>query len=85
MSFTINKALHMDKNYFTAERRFGGSLKLRDVIMHIRFRMSLCPLDLYIHGVFRVIAFGIYFFFHSCSRGRIVFLTYLKKVKIISE
>lgn len=51
-SFIINKALHVDKNYFLAERRFGGSLKIRYVIMHIRFRMSLCPLDLYIHGVF---------------------------------
>lgn len=38
MSFTINKALHIEKTYFIAERRFGGSLKLREVIMHIMFR-----------------------------------------------
>lgn len=85
MSFIINKALHRDKNYLIAERRFGGSLKLRDVIMNIRLRMSLCPLDLYIHGVFRVTVFGIHLFFQSCSRGRVVFLTYLKKTKTICE
>lgn len=79
MSFTINKALHMDKNYFIAERRFGGSLKLRAVIMHIRFRMSLCPLDLYIHGVFRVIAFGIYFFPTLALGAELFFLLTLRK------
>lgn len=40
VSLKINKALHKGKNYLTAERRFGYSLKLREVIVQIRFRES---------------------------------------------
>ena len=43
VNFTINKAFHTDTIYFIAERRFGGSLNLREAVIYFTFR-TLNPL-----------------------------------------
>jgi hypothetical protein len=64
MSFTLNKAFYIYKNYSIAEERFGGSLKSRKVIMHISFRSLLYPLS-----------FGIFLYFYTAPGVKMFFLS----------
>lgn len=69
MSFTVNKALHIDKDYFIAERWFGGSCKLGKVILQFNSLPFYCV---------RVTDFGIHL--HLLYLGvQLLFLITLRK------